>query len=193
MPVQILPAEVAAKIAAGEVVERPASVVKELLENAIDAGATFIVIEVERGGQRLIRVSDDGTGIPSREAALAFARHSTSKLRTVDDLNAITTLGFRGEALASIAAVSRTRLVTRFHEEQIGAEVLVEGGELRAERPAGAPVGTVVEVENLFFNTPARLKFLKSESTERRHITQLVTRYALAYPRIRFQLNQEGR
>jgi len=193
MSIQVLPDVVAAQIAAGEVVERPASVVKELLENAIDAGATFIVIEVERGGQRLIRVSDDGTGIPSREAALAFARHSTSKLRTVDDLNAITTLGFRGEALASIAAVSRTRLVTRFHEEQIGAEVLVEGGELRAERPAGAPVGTVVEVENLFFNTPARLKFLKSESTERRHITQLVTRYALAYPRIRFQLNQEGR
>ena len=193
MPIQVLPDVVAAQIAAGEVVERPASVVKELLENAIDAGATSIIIEVERGGQRLIRVSDDGVGIPAGEVALAFARHSTSKLRTVDDLNAITTLGFRGEALASIAAVSRTRLVTRYHEEQVGAEVLVEGGELRAERPAGAPVGTVVEVENLFFNTPARLKFLKSESTERRHITQLVTRYALAYPRIRFQLIQEGR
>ncbi|MEW6580918.1 MAG: DNA mismatch repair endonuclease MutL [Chloroflexota bacterium] len=193
MPIQVLPDVVAAQIAAGEVVERPASVVKELLENAIDAGATSIVVEIERGGQRLIRVSDDGTGIPAAEAALAFARHSTSKLRTVDDLNAITTLGFRGEALASIAAVSRTRLVTRFHEEQIGTELLVEGSELRAERPAGAPVGTVVEVKNLFFNTPARLKFLKSESTERRHITQLVTRYALAYPRIRFQLIQEGR
>ncbi|MCZ7538699.1 MAG: DNA mismatch repair endonuclease MutL [Anaerolineae bacterium] len=193
MPIQVLPDVVAAQIAAGEVVERPASVVKELLENAIDAGATSIVIEIERGGQRLIRVSDDGVGIPSHEAALAFARHSTSKLRTVDDLDAITTLGFRGEALASIAAVSRTRLVTRYHKEPIGAEVLVEGGELRAERPAGAPAGTVVEVENLFFNTPARLKFLKSESTERRHITQLVTRYALAYPCVRFQLSQEGR
>ncbi len=193
MSIQVLPDVVAAQIAAGEVVERPASVVKELIENAIDASATSIIVEIERGGQRLIRVSDDGVGIPAAEAALAFARHSTSKLRTVDDLNAITTLGFRGEALASIAAVSRTRLVTRFHAEQVGAEVLVEGGELRAERPAGAPVGTVVEVENLFFNTPARLKFLKSESTERRHITQLVTRYALAYPRVRFQLIQEGR
>ncbi len=193
MPIQVLSDIVAAQIAAGEVVERPASVVKELLENAIDAGATSIVVEVERGGQRLIRVSDDGEGIPAGEVALAFARHSTSKLRTVDDLNAITTLGFRGEALASIAAVSRTRLVTRFRAEQVGTELLVEGGELRAERPAGVPAGTVVEVENLFFNTPARLKFLKSESTERRHITQLVTRYALAYPHIRFQLIQEGR
>lgn len=193
MPIQVLSDVVAAQIAAGEVVERPASVVKELLENAIDAGAASIVIEIERGGQRLIRVSDDGVGIPSHEAALAFARHSTSKLRTVDDLSAITTLGFRGEAVASIAAVSRTRLITRYHEEQVGTEVLVEGGELRAERPAGAPIGTVVEVENLFYNTPARLKFLKSESTERRHITQLVTRYALAYPHIRFQLIQEGR
>ena len=193
MSIQVLPDVVAAQIAAGEVVERPASVVKELIENAIDASATSIAVEIERGGQRLIRVSDDGVGIPAAEAALAFARHSTSKLRTVDDLNAITTLGFRGEALASIAAVSRTRLVTRFHAEQVGAEVLVEGGELRAERHAGVPVGTVVEVENLFFNTPARLKFLKSESTERRHITQLVTRYALAYPRVRFQLIQEGR
>jgi DNA mismatch repair protein MutL len=193
MSIQVLPDIVAAQIAAGEVVERPASVVKELIENAIDAGATSITVEIERGGQRLIRVSDDGAGIPAAEAALAFARHSTSKLRTVDDLNAITTLGFRGEALASIAAVSRTRLVTRFHAGQIGAEVLVEGGVLQGERPAGAPVGTVVEVENLFFNTPARLKFLKSESTERRHIVQLVTRYALAYPRIRFQLIQEGR
>ena len=192
MPIQILPDIVAAQIAAGEVVERPASVVKELIENAIDAGASTIAIEVERGGQRLIRVSDDGSGIPAQEAALAFARHSTSKLRTVDDLSHITTLGFRGEALASIAAVSRTRLITRCQDELTGAEVLVEGGDLRYDRPVGAPVGTVVEVENLFFNTPARLKFLKSESTERRHITQLVTRYAMAYPAIRFRLTQDG-
>lgn len=192
MPIQILPDIVAAQIAAGEVVERPASVVKELIENAIDAGASAIIIEVERGGKRLIRVSDDGMGIPASEAALAFARHSTSKLRTVDDLTHITTLGFRGEALASIAAVSRTRLITRCRDELMGAEVLVEGGDLRHDRPIGAPVGTVVEVENLFFNTPARLKFLKSESTERRHITQLVTRYAMAYPAIRFRLIQDG-
>ncbi len=192
MPIQILPDVVAAQIAAGEVVERPASVVKELIENAIDAGASSIIVEIERGGQRLIRVSDDGVGIPAGEAALAFARHSTSKLRTVDDLSHITTLGFRGEALASIAAVSRTRLITRHRDELLGAEVLVEGGDLRYDRPIGAPAGTVVEVENLFFNTPARLKFLKSESTERRHITQLVTRYAMAYPAIRFRLIQDG-
>lgn len=192
MPIQILPEVVAAQIAAGEVVERPASVVKELIENAIDAGARAITVEVERGGRRLIRVSDDGVGISAQEAALAFARHSTSKLRTVEDLNHITTLGFRGEALASIAAVSRTRLITRSQDELTGAEVLVEGGDLRYNRPVGAPVGTVVEVENLFFNTPARLKFLKSESTERRHVTQLVTRYAMAYPAIRFRLIQDG-
>lgn len=193
MPIRVLPDVVAAQIAAGEVVERPASVVKELIENALDAGATSITVEVEQGGQQLIRVSDDGVGIAAAEAALAFARHSTSKLESVDDLNHIRTLGFRGEALASIASVSRASLVTRHHEEAVGVEVLMEGGDLRHERPAGVPVGTVVTVENLFFNTPARLKFLKAESTERRHITQLVTRYAMAYPAVRFRLIQEGR
>lgn len=191
MPIHILPEIVAAQIAAGEVVERPASVVKELIENALDAGAQSISVEVEKGGKRLIRVSDDGAGIPAEEAALAFARHSTSKLETVSDLDHIRTLGFRGEALASIAAVSRATLITRYHRENAGIEVQVEGGELRYERPAGAPVGTVVTVENLFFNTPARLKFLKAESAERRHITQLITRYAMAYPDVRFRLVQE--
>jgi DNA mismatch repair protein MutL len=191
MPIHILPEVVAAQIAAGEVVERPASVVKELVENALDAGANSITVEIESGGRQLIRVSDDGTGIPAEEAALAFARHSTSKLETVDDLSRIRTLGFRGEALASIAAVSRTTLVTRHHQESTGAEVQVEGGEVRYGRPAGAPVGTVVSVENLFFNTPARLKFLKAESTERRHIMQLITRYAMAYPDVRFRLVQD--
>ncbi len=193
MPIRVLSEVVAAQIAAGEVVERPASVVKELIENALDAGATSITVEVEQGGRKLLRVSDDGMGIAAEEAALAFARHSTSKLETVDDLSRIETLGFRGEALASIASVSRTTLVTRHREETTGVEVRVEGGELRHERPAGAPAGTVVTVENLFFNTPARLKFMKAESTERRHITQLVTRYAMAYPHVRFQLVQEGR
>jgi DNA mismatch repair protein MutL len=192
MPIRVLPDIVAAQIAAGEVVERPASVVKELIENALDAGASAISVEIDKGGKRLVRVSDDGAGIPASEASLAFARHSTSKLETVEDLSRIRTLGFRGEALASIAAVSRTTLVTRFHLEDTGAEVQVEGGELRYERPAGAPVGTIVSVENLFFNTPARLKFLKAESTERRHITQLITRYAMAYPDVRFRLLQEG-
>ncbi len=193
MPIRVLPEIVAAQIAAGEVVERPASVVKELIENSLDAGATAISVEIEHGGKRLIRVSDNGSGIPANEAMLAFARHSTSKLRAVEDLNHITTLGFRGEALASISAVSRTTLITRHQDEQSGIEILIEGGEIRHEHPAGAPVGTVVTVEDLFFNTPARLKFLKSESTERRHITQLVTRYAMAYPDVRFRLVQEGR
>jgi DNA mismatch repair protein MutL len=192
MPIHVLSELVAAQIAAGEVVERPASVVKELIENALDAGAQSISVEIEKGGKRLIRVSDDGAGIPAAEAALAFARHSTSKLEAVSDLDHIRTLGFRGEALASIAAVSRTTLITRYHHESTGMEVQVEGGEIRYERPAGAPVGTVVTVENLFFNTPARLKFLKAESTERRHITQLITRYAMAYSDVRFRLVQEG-
>jgi DNA mismatch repair protein MutL len=193
MPIQVLPDVVAAQIAAGEVVERPASVVKELVENALDAGAMSIMVEVEGGGKHLIRVSDDGIGIPSDETELAFLRHSTSKLRTIEDLDRIATLGFRGEALASIAAVSRATLVTRHREATAGVSVQVEGGKTLHSRSVGAPAGTVVTVENLFFNTPARLKFLKSESTERRHITQLVTRYAMAYPHVRFRLVQEGR
>lgn len=193
MPIRVLSEVVAAQIAAGEVVERPASVVKELIENALDAGATSIAVEIEHGGRRLIRVSDDGSGIAPDEAALAFHRHATSKLETVEDLSRIVTLGFRGEALASIAAVSRTTLTTRYREGGAGTALQVEGGELRLQRAVGAPVGTVVEVENLFFNTPARLKFLKADSTERRHIAQLVTNYALAYPHVRFRLVQEGR
>ena len=193
MPIQILSDVVAAQIAAGEVIERPASVVKELVENALDAGAAAIEVEVEQGGKRLMRISDDGTGIPAAEAEQAFLRHATSKLRTIDDLTRITTLGFRGEALASISAVSRTTMTTRHVEEPTGTTVQVEGGEVRYARPAGAPAGTVFAVENLFFNTPARLKFMKSESTERRHITQVVTHYAMAYPHVRFRLVQEGR
>ncbi|MBI5961058.1 MAG: DNA mismatch repair endonuclease MutL [Chloroflexi bacterium] len=193
MPIQILSDTVAAQIAAGEVIERPASVVKELIENALDAGGGSITVEIENGGRRLIRVSDDGSGIAAGEAVVAFARHATSKLRTVEDLDRIRTLGFRGEALASIAAVSLTLMVTRHRDAAIGAEVAFEGGHLVSERPAGAPIGTVISVENLFFNTPARLKFLKSESTERRHILQLITQYAMAYPSVRFRLLQEGR
>lgn len=191
--IQVLPETVAAQIAAGEVVERPASVVKELVENALDAGAGSITVEVEEGGKKLIRVSDDGQGIAQDELALAFARHATSKLRTVQDLDRITTLGFRGEALASIAAVSRATIVSRARRDEVGATVQIEGGDLRYARQAGAPAGTVVTVENLFFNTPARLKFLKSESTERRHIMQLVSNYAMAYPGVRFRLSMDGR
>ncbi len=191
--IQVLPETVAAQIAAGEVIERPASVVKELVENALDAGANSITVEIEEGGKKLIRVSDDGQGIAQDELALAFARYATSKLRIVEDLDRITTLGFRGEALASIAAVSRATIVSRARGADVGATVQIEGGNARYVRQAGAPAGTVVAVENLFFNTPARLKFLKSESTERRHIMQLVSNYAMAYPEARFRLVMEGR
>lgn len=193
MPIQKLDERVIAQIAAGEVIERPSSVVKELLENALDAQATEIQIEVSGGGRRLISISDNGTGIPSEEVELAVTRHATSKLRTVDDLEHMSTLGFRGEALASIAAVSHLTLTTCHQSEQVGTEVYIEGAELRRLRAVGAPKGTVIRVENLFFNTPARLKFLKADSTEKRHITSVVMNYALAYPHVRFVLHIDGR
>lgn len=194
MPIHILPPEVANQIAAGEVVERPASVVKELAENALDAGAQTISVEIEEGGKRLIRVSDDGCGIPADEAELAFQRYATSKLNTVHDLQRIGTLGFRGEALASIAAVSRLTLVTRAEGESGGTRLYLENGEIMEHDITGAPKGTIITIENLFYNVPARLKFLKSDTTERRHIGEIVSRYAMAYPDIRFKLmhgNQE--
>jgi len=193
MPIRVLPPQVASKIAAGEVVERPASVAKELVENAIDARATDIRIEIKHGGRRLIRASDNGCGIPAEEAKLAFARHATSKIRSEDDLSHITTLGFRGEALTSIAAVSQVTMLTRVEDEATGTLLRVEGGELiRSEKHGGKP-GTVVTVENLFYNTPARLKFLRSEATEGNHIVRLVSAYALAYPELRFSLIDNGR
>mgnify|MGYP001040011357 CR=1 FL=1 len=193
MAIQILPDTIVAQIAAGEVVERPASVVKELVENSLDAGATHIRIEIGEDGRKLIRVSDNGSGLHSSEVELAFARHATSKLRSVDDLSEIRTLGFRGEALASIASVSRVNVTTRHVDEQLGTMLLLEGGVLQQRRAVGAPAGTVLAVENLFFNTPARLKFLKTAATEKRQIVQVVTRYALAYPDVRFVLEQDGR
>ncbi|MBN2550341.1 MAG: DNA mismatch repair endonuclease MutL [Anaerolineales bacterium] len=193
MPIHILSPEVASQIAAGEVVERPASVVKELLENALDARASQIKISVEGAGQRLIEVADDGCGIPVEELPLAVERHATSKLNQAADLFNIQTLGFRGEALASIGSVSRLTLTSRAAEATMGAVLRVEGGGISPIRNTGAPVGTLVRVEDLFYNVPARLKFLKHENTERRLIDNLVTRYALAYPRVRFHLTQEGR
>lgn len=193
MSIHILPSEVASQIAAGEVIERPASVVKELLENSIDAGAKVITIQVEDAGKRLIEVADDGYGIQAQELTLAVERHATSKLQSADDLFKISTLGFRGEALASIGSVARLTITSRPVESEMGATLRVEGGSGAAVKAAGAPVGTVVRVENLFFNVPARLKFLKTDTTERRQIDTLVTRYALAYPSIRFQLKQDGR
>ncbi len=193
MPIRILPDEIASQIAAGEVVERPASVVKELLENALDAGATHISILVEGAGKRLIEVADDGCGIPADELPLAMARHATSKLASAEDLFQIATLGFRGEALASIGSVSRMTLTSRPTHAEMGMRLRVEGGRAEPPQLAGAPAGTVVRVADLFFNLPARLKFLKTDRTERRQIDTLVTRYALAYPHVRFQLRQEGR
>jgi len=193
MTIELLPEEVIGRIAAGEAIERPASVAKELIENAIDAGASSIHIEVESGGKRLLRVSDNGLGIPAREIELAVKRHATSKLRGVDELQQLSTLGFRGEALASIAAVSRATIVTRRREAPMGVSLQVKGGVVERQRPVGVPAGTVVSIENLFFNTPARLHFLKSEITEKRHIHWVVTRYAMAYPEISFALQQDGR
>ncbi len=193
MPIVILADEVVDRIAAGEAVERPASAVKELIENAIDAGATSVHIETKAGGRQLLRVSDNGSGIRQAEIELAFKRHATSKLQHADELRAIRTLGFRGEALASIAAVSQTTVVTRHREESAGLRLRLDGGKLGRRESIGAPAGSVISVENLFFNTPARLKFLKSDNTEKRHIYWVVARYALAYPQIAFALLQDGR
>lgn len=193
MPIKILPDEVASQIAAGEVVERASSVVKELLENAIDAGAARISIRVMDAGKRLIEVSDDGKGIVSSELELAVTRHATSKLVCADDLFHIRTLGFRGEALASMGSVSRMTMTSHNSHETNGSKIVVEGGKVVSMETTGVPKGTVVSVNDLFYNTPARLKFLKSDQTERQQIETLVTRYALAYPQLAIQLEMEGR
>src|SRR5712691_449553 len=186
--IRILPEAVANKIAAGEVVERPASVVKELLENAIDAGAKTIRVEVEVGGKRMIRVVDDGHGMTHDDALLAFERHATSKLRSADDLLSIATLGFRGEALPTIAAVSRLLLETRDEAEAEGTRIEFAGGKLVNVKPAGLPAGTTINVADIFYCVPARRKFLKSDTTELGHIASLVTHYALANPAKQFLL-----
>ena len=187
--IRVLSDQVANQIAAGEVVERPASVVKELLENALDAGAARIRIEVEAGGRKLVRMVDNGHGMGRDDALLAFERHATSKLRSSDDLLQIATLGFRGEALPSIASVARVRLETRAAEEEMGTVVEIAGGDLLRVEDAGLPVGTTITVRDLFFNTPARRKFLRAEQTELGHAAALVTHYALAYPERHFELH----
>jgi DNA mismatch repair protein MutL len=187
-----LPDTIASQIAAGEVVERPASVVKELLENAIDAGAKNIDLHIEQAGVRLIEVSDNGSGIPLDQLGLAVDTHSTSKLQTAEDLFAIQTLGFRGEALASIASVSQLSIASKTEDTDLGGLVEVEGGKAGKIEPLGLPTGTTVRVSHLFFNVPARLKFLKTLQTEKRQIDTLVSRYALAYPGIRFHLQHDG-
>lgn len=190
MPIRLLSPEVSSQIAAGEVVERPASVVKELLENSLDANAHSITISIEDAGKKLIEVADDGFGIPSTELELAAARHATSKLVQSDELFSIGTLGFRGEALASIGSVSRMTITSRVKDEKEGARLKVEGGMFDRVTKVGTTFGTTVRVEDLFYNVPARLKFLKKDVTERRTIDNLVTRYALAYPDKRFKLTE---
>jgi DNA mismatch repair protein MutL len=193
MPIRQLPRDVAAKIAAGEVVERPASVVKELIENALDANARTIRLEIAGGGLDLIRVSDDGNGIAADDMPLAFARHATSKIDSLSDLEHIATLGFRGEALASIAAVARVTLLSRPRATTAGAQVNVDEGAIGPVTPAGAPAGTTITIRGLFASVPARLKFLKTRATETAHCLRLLEQYALAWPGVRFTAISEGR
>ncbi|MGZ4854949.1 MAG: DNA mismatch repair endonuclease MutL, partial [Candidatus Angelobacter sp.] len=187
--IHVLSEHVANKIAAGEVVERPASVLKELLENSLDAGATRIRVQVEAGGKKLIQVTDNGCGMVRDDALLAFERHATSKIKDAEDLLNIHTLGFRGEALPSIASVGRVLLETRATEEDGGTVLEIAGGKILRVEEAGLPQGTSLAVRDLFFNTPARKKFLKAESTELSHIASLVTHYALAHPDKHFELH----
>jgi DNA mismatch repair protein MutL len=187
--IRILSDQVANQIAAGEVVERPASVVKELLENSLDAGATRIRVEIEAGGRKLIRIVDNGHGMGRDDALLAFERHATSKLRSSDDLLSIATLGFRGEALPSIASVARVDLETRAAEDEVGTIIEISGGKMQRVEDAGLPMGTTIAVKDLFFNTPARRKFLRAEQTELSHVAALVTHYALAHPQKHFELH----
>ena len=190
--IKVLPPEIVSKIAAGEVVERPSSVVKELRENALDAGAMEVKVEAEAGGRKLIRVTDDGEGMTPEDALLALQRHSTSKIENERDLFAIRTFGFRGEALSAIAAVSKMKIITRKDGEMAGVSLKVEGGVLKGTEAVGCPLGTSVEVRDLFFNIPARLKFMKTQGTELGHIGDLMARVGLANDRIHFRLFHEG-
>src|SRR5438105_11463636 len=187
--IHVLSEQVANKIAAGEVVERPASVVKERLENSLDAGSTRIKIQIEAGRKKLIQITDNGCGMVRDDALLAFERHATSKIKNAEDLLSVATLGFRGEALPSIASVSRLHLETRAPEERAGTIIEINGGKIFKVEEAGLPPGTSITIRDLFFNTPARKQFLKSESTELPHIASLVTHYALAHPDKHFELH----
>ena len=193
MPIRVLEPHVIAKIAAGEVVERPASVVKELVENALDAHASRVTIELEAGGIQLVRVSDNGHGIAPDELATAFQRHATSKISDFDDLETAVTLGFRGEALPSIAAVSRVSLSSRTADSQVGQEIQVRWGEASPAAPASGPVGVTISVRDLFDNVPARRKYLRSPGAEASRIGDLVSRMALAFPEVQFRLRHDGR
>ena len=191
--IRILEDQVVNQIAAGEVVERPASVVKELLENSLDAGATQIDIALRDGGRALIRLSDNGCGMNRADAMMCFERHATSKIRRAEDLAGVSTLGFRGEALPSIAAVSRFQLLTRPDEEEVGTRVKIEGGVLLGCADAGCVAGTQIDVRSLFYNLPARRKFLRTRGTEQSHCVATVVREALARPEVDFSVSQDGR
>ena len=193
MPIRFLPPQLIDQIAAGEVIERPASVVKELVENSLDAGATRVEIDIEQGGLGLIRVRDDGLGMPADELPLAVQRHATSKISTLEDLEAIATLGFRGEALPSIGSVARVSITSRPRDAERAAELRIEGGEAEGPRPAAHPPGTTIEVRELFYNVPARRRFMRSEATEYGHIARMAERLALANPRLALRLRHNGR
>ena len=190
--IQVLDQVTIDKIAAGEVIERPASIVKELVENAIDAKATAITVEIKDGGISLIRIADNGCGISKEEVQLAFLRHSTSKIRSVEDLTGIASLGFRGEALSSIAAIAQVELRTTVKEADAGIQYRIEGGSEKSLEESGMPDGTTFFVRQIFFNTPARRKFLKTPMTEASHVSELITRLALSHPEISFQFLTNG-
>ena len=193
MSIRVLDDKTSSRIAAGEVIERPASVVKELVENALDAGAIRIEVETRGGGVSIIKVTDNGSGIPEEEVDIAFRRHATSKLQNFNDLNSIDSLGFRGEALPSIAAVARVEVLTGAEGEPAGTQITLEGGEVNGRKKQARSRGTTVTVSHLFWNVPARLKFLKSVATENGHIANVVSQYALAYPEVGFKLAVDGK
>src|SRR6266516_973653 len=191
--IRLLPDHVANQIAAGEVVERPASVVKELVENALDAQATRLTVEIQAGGRSLMRVTDDGSGMSRDDALLCLERHATSKIQKAEDLSAIATMGFRGEAIPSIASVSRMTITTREHETEAATQIVINGGKIVEVKAAGSPPGTTIEVRQIFFNLPARRKFLRSEETEYAHIHHYLTLAALAHPHVAFTFLKDGR
>lgn len=191
--IKVLDKHLAELIAAGEVVERPASVVKELVENAIDAGATAITVEIKNGGVSFIRIADNGSGILREDISTAFLRHATSKITTQEDLLTIGTLGFRGEALASISAVARVELFTRTEDELAGTHYIIEGGEEKLCTDAGCPRGTTILVRDLFYNTPARMKFLKKDITEANAVSGVLDKVALSHPEISFRYIRDGK
>ena len=191
--IKVLPKDVANKIAAGEVIESPVSIVKELIENSIDAGATSITCEIIKGGKEEIRVTDNGSGIPKDQVSLAFLRHATSKIRKAEDLKSLSTLGFRGEALTSIAAISRTELITKTNDESVGSKIVIHGGNTISEEGIGCPVGTTIIVKDIFYNVPARAKFMKSEAAEAGKVIDMMSRLAITRPDIRFTLISNGK